>query len=998
MKSSDPARPTRRVASALSPLQRGMLYGLMGFAALLLANTVYLLANRAAEAAGSSIFAVTALSLPKIYQIMVLSHTGLGLVVTALAAIFVAWHLAPVWKRRRTHTLLSGIATVVCLLGLAVSGLFIMTAAASRNNEWAWYLHVGLAALVPAAYVLHRLWSYRPPIRREMSRFIAVTGVAAVGLCLIHVALPRGVQLTPEALAARRTGAENVHGSLVHYENGRQPMSRGYKGWVPESEVPVESLFFPSATTTTTGGLLPDRILLQEYAGVERLPKDDFEEFGFAVKDRIGAEGCNRCHQDIVEQWSKSAHRFASFNNPFYEASIDVLREEATRENELILAHLEHFNIPKEKLPLVRSKWCSGCHDPALMIPGRMTEAIERETPAAQAGLTCLACHQIDAIHNNTGNGHYNIADEQESPYLFANQHEGILAKLHDTALKARPAVHKRQMKKDFFSTSEFCATCHKVNLDVPVNSYRWFRGQNDYDAWHDSGVAHNASRTFYLPPAARNCQDCHMPLEPATLGDVAAKDGMVRSHRFLAVNTALPFIRGDDETIRRTEDFLRDNKLRIDIAAVALSDGPEPGEPVYLPHRTQPALPAGRKVRFTVTVRNLNVGHTFPGGTNDSNEGWVEFTLFDKDGHPLAISGAVRDDGYVDPNAHFFKAVMVDREGRRISRRDAQNIHTAIYANVIGPGTADAAVYDVELPPALASSEVRVRARLLWRKFDRHFTEFAFEQNRKAFARFDKTPDLPVTEIARAEVALRVGSADQAEIVAQSDTIPESEWQRVNDLGIAMLLDGNTRAAAHAFERVARIVPGRIDGYRNLARTYRSEGNLARAREMLEKCEEIKPADPLVAWDWGQVLAEEGKYPEAAAAYRAVLSAFPKDRAAWREIMIVYYRDHKFEDAIAAADEVLKIDPEDRQAHLYRMQAFRAMGGHEVEATIAQAAFEKYQIDESAQQVTQAHRLQHPGDNLEFQPIHVHDLRITLPGGAQEAALAPASPPAGTR
>ena len=124
-------------------------------------------------------------------------------------------------------------------------------------------------------------------------------------------------------------------------------------------------------------------------------------------------------------------------------------------------------------------------------------------------------------------------------------------------------------MLKPVFRTSEYCATCHKVSLDTRVNGYRWLRGQNEYDNWHDSGVSLNASRTFYLPPAKRVCQDCHMPREPAPLGDVSARDGTVRSHRFLAVNTALPFLRGDQETIHRTEQFLQDGKLRVDIFAL---------------------------------------------------------------------------------------------------------------------------------------------------------------------------------------------------------------------------------------------------------------------------------------------------------------------------------------------------------------------------------------------------------------------------------------------
>ena len=48
------------------------------------------------------------------------------------------------------------------------------------------------------------------------------------------------------------------------------------------------------------------------------------------------------------------------------------------------------------------------------------------------------------------------------------------------------------------------------------------------------------------------------MPLEMAVEGDVSARNGFVKSHRFLSVNTALPFIRGDTETIERIEKFYK--------------------------------------------------------------------------------------------------------------------------------------------------------------------------------------------------------------------------------------------------------------------------------------------------------------------------------------------------------------------------------------------------------------------------------------------------------
>jgi hypothetical protein len=456
-------------------------------------------------------------------------------------------------------------------------------------------------------------------------------------MLVIHMASDRGVRLTDEAERAfadgHPTGAGSRYRDLTQYADSA--------GFVPAAFVPPESPFFPSAATTTTGDYLPSRIITRGDVSQPGRIREEVEEKGFVVDERIGSATCERCHPDVVEQWAASAHRFASFNNPFYEATITDLREAVGNE---------------------KSKWCSGCHDPSLMLSGKMAGNIDRTTAQAQAGLTCLACHAMDAIHNVTGNANYNIADEQEDPYLFADSKTGVGHLLHDAALKAKPTVHKRQMLKPFFRKAEYCATCHKVSLDTPVNGYRWLRGQDEYDAWHDSGVALNASRTFYLPPVKRVCQDCHMPLEQAPTGDVSAKEGLVRSHRFLAANTALPFLRGDSETIRRTEAFLQSEKLRVDLFALRkgttleVAAAPLQGGDV--------SIPAEEDLQFDVVVRNQGVGHTFPGGTNDSNEGWLEVTLTDESGVTLAISGALGNDGHVDPGARFYKALIVSESG----------------------------------------------------------------------------------------------------------------------------------------------------------------------------------------------------------------------------------------------------------------------------------------------------------------------------------------------
>jgi len=831
---------------------------------------------------------------------------------------------------------------------------------------------------------LHRAVSAFRPQPGAYARFSTGVGVTFVVFLGAHGFGSRAPELTFEAQLAERKGSFTGPGSKV-----RLVANHVDGPHVSESFVPPPSPFFPSAATTTTGDYLPERIITRgDTASPERLAPD-LDTLGFVVNEKIGAETCQRCHPDVVEQWSKSAHRFASFNNPFYEATINDMRAEAVAMTDGVEAHLASYPHWKDRVGQIKSKWCSGCHDPSLMLAGRMVDDIDRRSPQAQAGLTCLACHAIDRIHNNTGNGNYNIADEQEDPYLFARADDGtVAALLHDTAIRAKPDVHKRQMLKPFFRTSEFCATCHKVSLQEPVNNYRWFRGQNEYDAWHDSGVALNASRTFYLPPNKRVCQDCHMPPEPAPLGDVAARDGMVRSHRFLAVNTALPFLRGDEDTIKRIEEFLRDEKLRIDVFALRRD---EPDETFHALNHAKPTLRAGESITFDVVVRNLGVGHTFPGGTNDSNEGWIEFTVEDGSGRPIAQSGYIREDGHVDPGAHFFKALIVDRFGRPIHKRNAQDIYAPVYVSVIGPGTAQVAHYGLTAPEN-PGEEITVRARLLWRKFDRAYTEFAYAANPDGFKRFEKCPDLPITEICRTEVKLTVAdSGADVDPASVASDVPASDWMRFNDYGIGLLLQSDTKGAERAFAEVARLVPERIDGHRNLARVTLRDGSLEKAYDHLLRCEELKPNDAQTAWFWGVLLQEDGRYIEAASAYRRVLQEFPDDRATWRNLGRTYFLDGKFAQSIEAMEEVLTIDSEDRVAHYHIMLCARALEDKE-RAQSAEAAYLRYKVDESAAEVTRAYRLDQPHDNRETQAIHMHALtpHVSITEGETAAGTPP--------
>ncbi len=120
--------------------------------------------------------------------------------------------------------------------------------------------------------------------------------------------------------------------------------------------------------------------------------------------------------------------------------------------------------------------------------------------------------------------------------------------------------------------SAEYCAACHKVHLDVPVNNYRWFRGFNDYDNWQASGVSGQGARSFYYPAKTSTCVDCHMA-EGGLHGPGRHEDGKVHSHRFAAANTAVPFVNHDQTQLKETEAFLKSGFISVDIFAVSPID-----------------------------------------------------------------------------------------------------------------------------------------------------------------------------------------------------------------------------------------------------------------------------------------------------------------------------------------------------------------------------------------------------------------------------------------
>jgi hypothetical protein len=43
---------------------------------------------------------------------------------------------------------------------------------------------------------------------------------------------------------------------------------------------------------------------------------------------------------------------------------------------------------------------------------------------------------------------------------------------------------------QDLYHQPEFCGSCHKANLPVPLNDYKWIRAFTAYDEWQNSKLS----------------------------------------------------------------------------------------------------------------------------------------------------------------------------------------------------------------------------------------------------------------------------------------------------------------------------------------------------------------------------------------------------------------------------------------------------------------------------------------------------------------------------
>jgi cytochrome c-type biogenesis protein CcmH/NrfG len=246
--------------------------------------------------------------------------------------------------------------------------------------------------------------------------------------------------------------------------------------------------------------------------------------------------------------------------------------------------------------------------------------------------------------------------------------------------------------------------------------------------------------------------------------------------------------------------------------------------------------------------------------------------------------------------------------------------------------------------------------------------------------AKHEEITDVPIETVAENEVTLPVTGHGSAPLQQKTELHAE-DWQRWNDYGIGLFLQGDLKAAQAAFQKVTEIDAKNPDGWVNLGRVAVQEGDMERARGVLEKALVLKPDLARANFFYAKVLRNDGKYDDAASRLRMVVAQYPRDRVALNDLGRILFLQRKYQDAVQQLQAVLSIDPEDLQAHYNLMLCYSGLGDP-TQAHEHEVRYLRFKADESAQAITGNYRLLHPEDNNERQAIHEH-VSVKLPGGA---------------
>ncbi len=243
-----------------------------------------------------------------------------------------------------------------------------------------------------------------------------------------------------------------------------------------------------SADDLLSGELSDDDLLSEddeEAAEVETANIDAAAEAHlalFAEERYPSANTCKTCHERHYKEWSVSQHAYAQLS-PIYMAMQNRINQLSNGTN---------------------GDFCIRCHTQVGMNIGESPyQSNLTRHPTSREGITCVVCHRVNQAYGKVS-GRLALVEGNLLTKVFGPTGDKELKRVLDNRDQYRVVTEEGEPGRQIHTkvghfpqiqTSQFCGSCHDVNL------FNGFRLEEAFSEYKNS------------PAAARgvSCQDCHM-------------------------------------------------------------------------------------------------------------------------------------------------------------------------------------------------------------------------------------------------------------------------------------------------------------------------------------------------------------------------------------------------------------------------------------------------------------------------------------------------------
>jgi Tfp pilus assembly protein PilF len=108
------------------------------------------------------------------------------------------------------------------------------------------------------------------------------------------------------------------------------------------------------------------------------------------------------------------------------------------------------------------------------------------------------------------------------------------------------------------------------------------------------------------------------------------------------------------------------------------------------------------------------------------------------------------------------------------------------------------------------------------------------------------------------------------------------------------------------------------------------SRGNFAAARDQLQEATRRDPNDAVGFAYLGTAYTRLGDMPRAEAAFRRSVELNPRDVSTRFQLAVVYFTEHKLDDAASTMRQLIQMQPNDAEMHEFLAQVLAAQGSTE--------------------------------------------------------------------